>query len=87
VEQVARECFDGRARNEPARHAQIERLVAEASAQLRQLQRVCGSYMQKLERDVERKSRELGELDRGARYLASVRPVRSNFPKFVDSSG
>ena len=83
--QIAAEWLDSRNRIDPARRAQIERLVSEASAHLRQLQRVCGSHVQKLEHAVEQISQELGELDRGMRYLASVRPIKNNFPKFVDS--
>ncbi len=31
--------------------------------------------------------RELDEIQKGERYLASVKPVKNNYPKFVDSLG
>jgi uncharacterized tellurite resistance protein B-like protein len=87
VSQLAADWQQERNGFDSARRAQIQMQAADMSAQILQLQRVCGTHARRLEGVLQQVSRDLGELQRGSRYLASIRPVKTNFPKFVDSKG
>lgn len=87
VSEIASHWHDIRDRLDAGRRGQIEGLAAAVSAQLLQLQQLCGAHARNLDHEMQQISRELGELERGSRYLASARPVKTNFPKFVDSTG
>ncbi len=66
--------------------AEIDGYAAAARAHAVQLQQFCGSQTQKLQSAREKLGKRLAELGKGARYLQSVKPVKNNYPKFIDTT-
>jgi hypothetical protein len=67
--------------------AEVEALAATVRKQASELTQLCADSARRLETGLEAIARELGDLRRGSRYLESVRPPKTNYPKFVDSVG
>jgi hypothetical protein len=64
---------------------QVDGLAENARRQAIRLHDLCSSQAQKLN-DVKAKiERDLAELGKGAQYLKSIKPIKSNYPKFIDS--
>ncbi len=74
-----RESLDAKSRDE------IRNLAEAAKAQAIQLRELCGIQIQKLQISRDKLEKDLAELDKGARYLKSVKPAKNNYPKFIDS--
>jgi hypothetical protein len=64
---------------------QVDGLVDLARKQAIRLHDLCSSQTQKLNSAKEKLERDLAELGKGALYLKSVKPIKNNYPKFVDS--
>ncbi len=60
-------------------------LAEAARAQAVRLKELCGIQIQKLQIARDKLEKDLAELDKGARYLKSVKPAKNNYPKFIDS--
>ena len=52
-----------------------------------QLSLLCNGLLGELEARRGNLERQLADVRRGSRYLQSVKPVKNNYPKFVDSVG
>lgn len=64
---------------------EINRLAENALKQAVQLNQLCSLTAKKLESARDKLGTELSEIGKGARYLKSVTPAKSNYPKFIDS--
>ncbi len=64
---------------------QVDSLVQAAREQAIRLHELCRSQAEKLKLVKEQLERDLVETGKGARYLKSVKPVKNNYPKFIDS--
>jgi hypothetical protein len=64
---------------------EIEELAVEARAQAVRLKELCGIHVQKLQRVRNKIADDLAEIGRGAEYLKSTKPIKNNYPKFIDS--
>ncbi len=78
---------DFRERADAPTRAQVESLIRAVRAHAEDLQRACAQYGRRLESRLDRLGRERRRLQTGLRYLDSVKPARTNYPKFVDSVG
>ena len=66
---------------------EIQALARTVSGKGWALHSVCNTALASLNARMKLLQDQLSEVGRGTRFLESVRPVRSNFPKFVDSVG
>jgi HAMP domain-containing protein len=87
VAQLADEWETVRGRVDAPVRAEVEALAAAVRKQATELSQVCAESARRLEKGLQAIARELGDLRRGSRYLESVKPAKTNYPKFVDSVG
>ncbi len=76
-----------RAALDPGSRADIRALAADVRNQGEELSQLCRELSAGLEAKRAALERELAQIRTGARYLSSVRPPSTNYPKFVDSLG
>ena len=72
---------------DPKVKEETEALAESARNQALRLIELCKIHAQRLENVRVDLDRKLEETQKGARFLVSIKPVRSNYPKFVDSLG
>jgi hypothetical protein len=60
-------------------------LAAAAKAQAVRLQELCRVQTEKLQRVRDDLGKNLAEIGKGSQFLKSIKPVKNNYPKFVDS--
>ncbi len=65
----------------------IDGIVDAAHGQAIRLHQFCDIQARKVQAGRDRLEKDLAELGKGARYLKSIKPVKSNYPKFIDSMG
>ena len=70
---------------DPINREKARALVEAAKSQAKRLQELCSIHAQKLQVVRDRAGRNLAELGKCSRYLKSMRPPKSNYPKFIDS--
>lgn len=85
VLQLAADWEKSRSRLDSKTRDEAQSLAAAAKAHALQLKELFNSYVQKIEPHRENLKKRLSEICKGARYLKSVKPIKSNYPKFVDS--
>jgi hypothetical protein len=64
---------------------QIRELAAAARAQAVRLKELCSIHAQKLQIIRDKLEKDLAEIGKGTEYLKSVKPIKNNYPKFIDS--
>ncbi len=72
---------------DPQTKSEIQALAASVRSQAAQLEQLCRGLARQLERWRMETKQELSELQKGTRYLHSVKPQSVNYPKFIDSVG
>ena len=70
---------------DPESRSETHNLAAAAKAQAVRLQELCGVNTEKLRRVRDDLGKNLAEIGKGSQFLKSIKPVRNNYPKFVDS--
>ncbi len=65
---------------------ELAALVNNLRQQVIRLNELCGIQAERLKSARDKLGRDLADLGRGALYLQSVKPSKSNYPKFIDSS-
>jgi len=66
---------------------EVRVVVKDVREQVRQLEKLCSFGVQKVEARRKQLSTELMTLGKGSRYLEMLKPIKENYPKFIDSSG
>lgn len=66
---------------------EIDGLVEAAREQAIRLHQFCDIQVRKVQAGRDRLQTHLVELGKGAKYLKSIKPIKSNYPKFIDSMG
>ena len=74
-----------RASLEPETREDISRLAETLRALSIRLSELCGIQTGRLQTIREKLGKDLAQLEKGAQYLRSVKPEKSNYPKFIDS--
>ncbi len=72
---------------DPRSKSEIQALAVSVRSQAAQLEQLCKGLARQLESNRSDLERELMQLQKGTRYLHSVRPSTTNYPKFIDSVG
>lgn len=85
--QLAQEWEKFRVILDPRSKAEIQALAASVKIQAAQLEQLCNGLTRQLEAARSSLKQELAEIRKGTRYLNSVKPPSTNYPKFVDSVG
>jgi hypothetical protein len=77
----------GRCRNQldPESRKEAHDLATAARAQAVRLQELLSVRTEKLRRVRDELGRNLAEIGKGSQFLKSIKPVKNNYPKFVDS--
>ena len=87
LSQLAKEWETLRTRLDTQTRASIQSLASSVRKQAAQLALLMEKRTRELEDGRQRSEKALKEIRQGIRYLASVKPTRTNYPKFVDSRG
>lgn len=66
---------------------QVRRLADSARLKASRLLGCCKQLADRLEASLVTLEQELGHVRKGARFLHSSRPAKTNYPKFIDSHG
>jgi hypothetical protein len=74
-----------RAHLDPESRDKARNLAEAAKAQAMRLQELCSVKTQKLQTTRDKLETNLAETGKGSRYLKSMNPTKSNYPKFIDS--
>jgi hypothetical protein len=70
---------------DPATRDKAQHFIAAARAQALRLHELCDVYVQKLQRSRARILKDMDDIGRGTQLLNSLKPVKANYPKFIDS--
>ncbi len=70
---------------DPDSREETGKLVEAARAQASRLQELCRIHTEKLRSVCADLGNSLAEIGKGSQFLKSLRPVKNNYPKFVDS--
>ena len=65
---------------------EIRGVVDDIREQMRQLEKLCGFETEKIEDRRKQLVDELEKVGKGSRYLKLLKPVRENYPQFIDSA-
>jgi hypothetical protein len=71
----------------PESRSAVKKLAAAANDQAVQLSAVCERRIRQLETGRNGLQKTLDGARTGSRYLASIKPAKTNYPKFLDSHG
>ena len=85
--QLAQEWEKFRLILDPQSKAETQALATSVKSQAVQLEQLCKGLVRQLEARRSGLEQELEEIRKGTRYLSSVKPPNTNYPKFVDSVG
>jgi len=66
---------------------QVRRLADSARLKASRLLGCCEHLADRLDTSLAKLEQELGHVRKGARFLQSSRPAKTNYPKFIDSHG
>ena len=72
---------------DPEIRARVDVLTSEVKAQGILVRDLCIRSSEMIEKSKAEMRRELESIAAGKRYLKSVNPVKTNYPKFIDSTG
>jgi hypothetical protein len=72
--------------SDPQSRNEVSKLIEAAKAQAVRLQTLCSISSEKLENLRDDLGKSLEELGKGAQYLKSIKPVKNNYPKFIDNN-
>jgi hypothetical protein len=75
-----------RALLDPEIQDKIGYFIAAALAEALRLKEICDAHAQRLRTLRTRILKDMADLGKGARLLHSLRPVKGNYPKFIDST-
>ncbi len=71
---------------DPANRERARHFIAAAKAVALRLKRICDAHAEKVTSVRARILNDLTNIGKGSRLLHSLRPVKTNYPKFIDSS-
>jgi len=64
---------------------EIEELASKAKSQAVRLKEMCDAQVKKLLSVRDKLSEDLEVIAKGSKYLKSTKPIKNNYPKFIDS--
>jgi archaellum component FlaC len=70
---------------DPKSREEIRNLAQAAKAQAIRLKELCGMHAQKIQATRDRLGTRMAEIGKGAQFLDSIKPIKNNYPKFIDS--
>ncbi len=70
---------------DPKAKAEIELITEELRLGAIRLKDLCATHAEKIRNAQENLIKSRAELGKGSRYLQSIKPVKNNYPKFIDS--
>jgi hypothetical protein len=85
--QLSQEWQSFRERLDPDSRSEVMKLAESVHSQAMQLSEICGRRIQHLESGRSEIRKAMEGVQSGSRYLASIKPAKTNYPKFVDSLG
>jgi hypothetical protein len=74
------------AQMDPGSEDEANHSIAAAKVEALRLKEICDAHIQKLITIRTRILRDMADLSKGTRLLQSLRPVKGNYPKFIDST-
>jgi hypothetical protein len=72
---------------DPDRRKEAQNLISSLRERALRLSQTCGIIIQRLEAAKADIEKEFSKMQKGINYLNSIKPVKNNYPKFVDSLG
>jgi hypothetical protein len=85
VMQLSDTCNKCRADLDIKSQEEIKNLAQAAKAQAIRLKELCGIHAQKIQATRDSLGRKMVEIGKGSQFLKSIKPIKNNYPKFIDS--
>lgn len=70
---------------DPKSREEISKLVETAKKEAMKLSQLCSANIEKIAKAKEEMSAGIKELGKGTQFLKSMKPIKNNYPKFIDS--
>jgi hypothetical protein len=86
VLQLSYACKKCSADLDPKSQEEIQNMAQTAKAQAIRLRELCSIHAQKIQATRDGLSNRLTEIRKGAQCLQSIKPIKYNYPKFIDST-
>jgi hypothetical protein len=64
---------------------EIQNLAQAAKAQAIRLKELCSIHAQKIQATRDKLGRRISGIGKGSQFLNSIKPIKNNYPKFIDS--
>ncbi len=87
VAQLVKEWEEFNSHLDPATRERTRAIAKSVAMRGDRLNRILGERSTKVESKRMRVASKLAELRKGSRFLQSVKPLKANYPKFIDSLG
>jgi len=85
IEQLTDICNKFRSDLDLESQKQLQNLAQAAKAQAIHLKELCHIHAQKMQAAKDLLGRRLAEVGKGSQFLGSIKPIKNNYPKFIDS--
>jgi hypothetical protein len=85
IMQLSDACDKCRADLDLKSQEEIRNLAQAAKAQAIRLKELCGIHAQKIQATRDRLDKRMVEIGKGSQFLKSIKPIKNNYPKFIDS--
>jgi len=83
--QTSRNWQISRSTLDPETRDAAQELMATATVRANQIKQMCIMHTQKLQAARDKLEKELMSLNKGCEFLKSMKPIKNNYPKFIDS--
>jgi hypothetical protein len=85
VLQLSDACEKCRASLDPESREEVGNMAQAAKVQAIRLKELCGMHAQKIQAARDQLGDRLAQMGKGAQCLQSMKPIKNNYPKFIDS--
>ena len=82
---LSKKWIDCRADLDQKSREEISKLVETAKKEAMKLSLLCSSNIEKIAKAKEEMRARIKEIDKGTQFLKSMKPIKNNYPKFIDS--
>jgi hypothetical protein len=82
---LSKKWINCRANLDPKSREEISKLVEIVKKEAMKLSLLCSANIEKIAKAKEEMRAGIKEIDKGTQFLRSMKPIKNNYPKFIDS--